>query len=657
MAKKKKSGELQGTLFPPVSTWELPDLSTLPSWAGEKKICIDVETRDTHLRKLGVGVRRGGYMTGISFAIKHGPKFYLPMRHEAGDNLDPEQVLAYIRHNAAIFTGDIVGANLSYDLDYLWAAGIHFPQVRYYRDIQIAEPLIDELQLSYSLDNIAKRYGLEGKREDVLREAADAFGVDPKSGMWQLAARYVGEYAESDADQPLHVIRRQEELIEDNDLWDIYNLESEVLPVLVKMRQRGVRIDQYKLADVEAWALREETQALAIVKRETFVDIGVGNVWKAEALAPALKHIGVKLNKTTKGQFNIDKDVLASVDHPVAKSLAWARKVNKLRTTFAASIRTHMIQATGRVHCTFNQIARETESGEQKGARYGRLSATHPNLQQQPSRDEFAAMWRSIYLPEEGALWACNDFSQQEPRWTTHYAATMDLEGARVAAKAYRDDPTLDNHQFMADVTGLDRKIAKALYLGLCYGEGGAKLSDDLGLPTRWALSARYGSALQYFETHEEGLKKRDITGDGLLWRVAGVEGQSVIDEFNQRAPFIRLLATKAEETVKRLGQVRTVGGRLLHFDRRENGSYWSTHKALNRVIQGSSADQTKRALINVDKAGHHVMLQVHDELDNSVADVAEGEAISKIMEEAIQSKWVPFRVDLEIGPSWGEIK
>jgi DNA polymerase I-like protein with 3'-5' exonuclease and polymerase domains len=220
------------------------------------------------------------------------------------------------------------------------------------------------------------------------------------------------------------------------------------------------------------------------------------------------------------------------------------------------------------------------------------------------------------------------------------------------------DDPDLDNHQFMANVTGLDRKIAKALYLGLCYGEGGAKLSDDLGLPTRWALTTgTWGSPLAYFETREDALKKRAEQGKGFAWRVAGLEGQDVIDKFNERAPFIRELADKAEAVVKRLGQVRTIGKRLLHFSQRDDGSFEWTHKALNRVIQGSSADQTKRALVNVDKAGHHIMLQVHDELDNSVADRAEGEAISKIMEEAIRSKWVPFRVDLELGPSWGEIK
>ena len=656
MAKLKAAvGGMQLPLWAPESSWRPPAMIDLPSWKGAKRVCVDVETHDEHLRQLGIGNRRGAYMTGISFAIEDGPKHYLPFAHEGGDNLDKQQVLKYVRDNAKIFDGYLVGANLSYDLDYLWDEGIFFPNIKHYRDIQIADPLIYELHNSFSLDNIAKRHGLPGKNEELLREAARAFGLDPKNGMWRLPARFVGLYAEVDADQPLQVLRKQERLIDDKDLWDIYDLESEVLPALVRLRRRGVRIDMNKLEQIEEWTLTEEAKALALVKRETGVDIGVGNVWKGGAIAPALEYIGIKLPKTAKGAKSIDKDVLNSINHPVAEALSWSRKTNKLRTTFAASIRRYQIN--GRIHCTFNQIARETEAGDQKGARYGRLSATDPNLQQQPSRDEFAAMWRSIYLPEEGQIWSCNDYAQQEPKWTTHFAALMDLEGAKAAAQAYHDDPNLDNHQFMADLTGIDRKPAKAIYLGVCYGEGGAKLSDDLKLPTRWALRhGRYGTPLEFFGTQEEALEKRRDYGEGFIWRAAGEEGQAILDKFDERAPFIKQLAKAAEKKVKKTGQIRTIGGRVLHFPQREDGTYDWCHKALNRLIQGSAADQTKRALVNVDKEGYWVMLQVHDELDCSVANKAEGEAISEIMSQAITGL-VPFRVDTELGPNWGEIK
>jgi DNA polymerase I-like protein with 3'-5' exonuclease and polymerase domains len=631
-------------------------MATLPSWADAKRVCIDVETCDQHLKQLGIGVRRGGFVTGYSFTIEDGPSFYLPVRHEGGDNLDQASVVRYLQDQGKVFTGDIVGANLSYDLDYLWENEILFPQVRYYRDIQIADPLIYELHDSYSLQNIALRHGLAGKDEALLHEAARAFGVDPKGGMWRLPARYVGPYAEADTQQPLMVLRRQERKIDEEDLWNVYNLESRVLPALVRMRRRGVRVDLDKLREVEEWSLTQEAEALALIKHQTGVQIAVGDVWKAGALAPALEALGVKLEETSTGQPQIDKFLLGSLDHPVAKAMGWARKVNKLRTTFAASVRTYMVN--GRIHCTFNQIARETEGGDQKGARYGRLSCTDPNLQQQPSRDEFAAMWRSIYVPEEGGLWAANDYSQQEPRWTTHFAAVMNLPKAREAAQAYWDNPDLDNHQFMADLTGLPRKFAKNIYLGLCYGEGGAKLSRDCGLPTRWALAAGRGRErkVSFFATREETLAARRELEDAYMFETAGEEGQEIIDKFDSRAPFIRKLAKAAESRAKSVGHITTVGGRKLHFPQRNDGSYDWAHKALNRLIQGSSADQTKEALVALDEAGHFLQLQVHDEIDGTVASVEEANAIADVMSN-IRKAEVPFRVDTEIGPSWGEAK
>jgi DNA polymerase I-like protein with 3'-5' exonuclease and polymerase domains len=646
---------MQLPLFEPKSEWKPPQLSELPSWKGKKRICIDVETRDEQLRKLGPGVRRGGYIVGISFTIEDEGSYYLPYRHAGGDNLPVDAVLSYMKENAKVFTGDLVGANLSYDLDYLWEEGIFFPNVRFYRDIQIADPLIYELHNSYSLDNIAKRLGLAGKDETQLRIAAKDYGVDPKGGMWKLPARHVGAYAEADTQQPLLVLRRQERLIDEQDLWDIYDLESKVLPVLVKMRRRGVLIDQDKLSRVEEWSTTQEKEALSEVKRLSGVAINLGDVWKAEAIAPALENIGIKVGKTAKtNKPSVDKDFLTSVDHPVAKSLLWARKTNKLRTTFAASVRRYM--TNGRIHCEFNQIARENEDGEQKGARFGRLSCTNPNLQQQPSRDEFAQMWRDIYIPEQDAIWCANDYSQQEPRWTTHFAAVMGLPGAKAAAQAYHDDPLLDNHQFMSDLTGLPRKAAKNIYLGLCYGEGGAKLCRELGLPTRWASVFGRGRdrKTKYYATREEALEAKKQVENGYIYEAAGEEGQNILNTFDNRAPFIRQLAKKAQQKAAAKGQIRTGGGRVIHFPEKKDGSYDWCHKALNRLIQGTSADQTKKALVALDEAGYFMQLQVHDEIDGSVATEAEAHAQAKIMREIMPSE-VPFRVDTELGKSWGD--
>jgi DNA polymerase I-like protein with 3'-5' exonuclease and polymerase domains len=387
----------------------------MPSWKGAKRVAIDTETKDPHLKALGPSVRRGGYIVGVSFAIEDGPCHYLPYRHQGGDNLDEDGVKSYLSDQLKSHNGIVTGANLSYDIDYMAEDELKFHPDVTFRDVQVADPIINELEHSYSLENICARWGIPGKDTDLLERAASAFGVDHKGGLWKLPARYVGAYAEADADRPLRVLRRQERVIDENDLWQIFNLECDVLPVLVRMRRRGVLIDQDKLEQIETWSLEEEAKALAVVKRDTGITIEVGNVWKADLLAQALSYIGVKFGTTSTGKPSIDQALLKSTPHPVAKAILWARKTNKIRTTFAKSMREHMVN--GRIHCTFNQTARETEAGDQRGVRYGRLSAIDPNLQQQPNPDKdpaIAGEWRKICKPEPGTLWACDDYSQMD---------------------------------------------------------------------------------------------------------------------------------------------------------------------------------------------------------------------------------------------------
>ena len=649
---------MQFPLFTTVqSTWTPPDLNALPSWEGAKRVAIDCETRDPDLKKLGPGAGRrpNSYITGISFAIEDGPGGYLPIRHEGGDNLPVEAVLRYFRDQAKVFTGDIVGANLPYDLDFLAGDGIEFNRARFFRDIQIADPLICELHDSYSMQAIAQRWGFDGKNEAMLRAAASDYKIDPKKDMWKLPARFVGAYAEEDTRLPLNILRRQEREIDDQDLWKVYDLESRLLPVLTKLRRRGVRIDTDRLEQIERWAYAKEAEALARVRAATGVKIAVGDVWKPEALAPALEYIGIRLNKTSTGKPSIDKELLGSIDHPVADALERARKVNKLRTTFAGSVRDHMVN--GRIHCTFNQLRKQKDDEEgTAGAAYGRLSCQNPNLQQQPARDDFAPMWRAIYLPEEGELWASNDYSQQEPRMAVHYAClARDLIGqhawqsAIAARDAYRNDPNTDNHQMMADMAGIKRKDAKEIYLGLSYGMGGAKMCRKLGLPTMMAVR---GPRFQLFDVNSpEG--KRLVEEGARRFEAAGPEGQRLLDTFDSKVPFVKKLAKACEARAKAVGYITTLSGRRCRFPKDRDGNFDWTHKGLNRLIQGSSADQTKAAMVALDAAGFDMIIQVHDEIAFSIRDPKEGEAAAEIMRNCVPLE-LPSKVDVEVGPSWG---
>lgn len=635
-------------LFAPESSWRPPDLASLPDWGDAKRVGYDLETKDLQLSTMGPGVRRpGNYVVGYGFAIEDGPEFYLPVAHEGGDNLPRENVEAYLRHQAKNFKGELVGGNINYDLDWSEEQGITFPAVKAVRDALVTEALINELQNGYRLQDVCERRLGRGKEEVLLREAITAYGkgFDPKKDLWRLPARYVGPYGCFDARSPLLLLRSQERDIEEQGLWNIYDLESAVLPILVRMRRRGVRVDTDRLSSIVDWLLVNEREQCRIVKEKTGITITPESWWKPEELEPVLTQVGVNVPRTAKkGKPSIDKFLLAAYDHPVVDAIERGRKLSKVRQS-GASIRSHL--CNGRIHPTFNQSRRQDDfanDDDEEGARYGRLSCVDPNLQQQHARDkELGPKWRSIYRPDEGGEWASMDFSQQEPRLTVHYAVKAyhykrsigrnyeDFEKALDAARRYREDPSTDYHQMMADFTGLERKQAKEIFLGLAYGMGGAKLCGKLGLPTQW------------------------VDRNGRQLEVAGPAGQKILDQFDGEVPFIKKLAKFCETEAKKKGYIETIEGRHCHFPKTlDGGGYDWCHKALNRLIQGSSADQAKRALIEVERAGHAVQLQVHDEFDLTVRDRSHAEEIARIMRDCVQLE-VPSKVDVEVGPSWGE--
>lgn len=245
-------------------------------------------------------------------------------------------------------------------------------------------------------------------------------------------------------------------------------------------------------------------------------------------------------------------------------------------------------------------------------------------------------------------MWAAKDYSQQEPRMTVHFAEICGCPMAFEAAERYRTDPNCDNHTMMAQLIAgqgpdwkppkKDRSEAKIIFLGLAYGMGGAKLARSLGLPTEWKYIERLNKRIE----------------------VAGPEAQLLFDRFHEKVPFVKALGMLCQKRVREVGFIRTILGRKCRFpekpldQRRDaNDKYDWLHKALNRLIQGSSADQTKKAVVEIDKAGFFIQLQVHDEIDSSVKTEAEAEAMADIMRTCVPLR-VPSKVDVELGDSWG---
>jgi DNA polymerase I-like protein with 3'-5' exonuclease and polymerase domains len=665
MASKTVHGRGQLPLFVPQSDWTPPAMGDLPSsWADFKRVAIDCETRDEHLRKMGPGVRRGAYIAGVSFAVEDGPSFYLPVRHAEGPNLDPAQVFAYLRHQAKLFKGTLVGANLGYDLDFMAEQDVEWTP-KWFRDIQVAEPLLDELKDSYSFESIARDHGLPGKDERLLREAAAAYGLDPKKDLWQLPSRFVGQYGTMDTVRLHPILRRQEKMIDEQELQNIYDLESQVLPVLVRMRRRGVRVNEAKLEEVAQFSRRGELELIGKIKHATGMTIEPNTAHMSDVVAPVLRAAGCQPPSTGKGKDSVTKDWLATQKGEVPKLIVELRQMLKLRTTFVASIREHM--TNGRIHATFNQLRTsdpdEDDDDEQEGGRFGRLSCVKPNMQQQLARNKvLGPLWRSIFIPEHGALWAACDYSQQEPRVAIHasvLAGEADLinrfayRKALDAAQKYIDNPATDNHQMMADMAGIERKDAKEIFLGLSYGMGGAKLCRKLGLPTAWVVYDPKTYARHYADSPEG---KALLEAGERMHEGAGPQGQDLLDRFDRQVPFIKKTAKAMQKLAEKRGFIVTLEGRRCRFPKRPDGGYDWAHKAFNRYVQGSSADQTKKAIVALDREGYFLQLQVHDECDGSVADYAEARRMADIMETVLPLR-LPSKVDIEIGPSWGEAK
>jgi len=610
----------------------MPKLQDLPSWAEASRVCIDLETRDPDLKKLGPGDIRNGEVAGVSFTIdktKH--SYYLPIGHGSGPNLPAEQVWDYLRFQADVFRGELVAANAQYDLGYLIANDVNF-KPSFIRDPQIAAPLLDELQHSYSLQAIAERLNVAGKSEDALDTAARAWGIkNVKADLWRLPAAHVAEYAIQDSILPLQLLDMMEPDLENQGLRGIYDLECRVLPVLLAMRQRGVRVSTDRLEQVAAWAYRQEVVALGRIHEITGKEIK--RIWVADDLNRAFLAVGIKTERTPKtGRPKVTKEFLEKTDHPVAMLILEARKFNKIRTTFCETIEEHMID--GRIHCSFAQLRKQRDSGSGTvGAAYGRMSSSHPNLQQVPTRGDVGGMVRSIYLPEEGQLWASVDFSSQETRLIAHYAGLAGCSGGQDIVDAYNHDPLLDFHRKMADIAEIERDDAKAIVFGLAFGMGAGKLCHTLGLPTE--------------------VKRNPYSGKS--YDAAGPEGQEILNKFHTMVPFMKELSSKCEARAKNSGYVTTLLGRRCRFPLDDAGKFDFTYRAMNRVIQGSAADQTKQAMVDMHAAGVPLQLTIHDEVTLSVDSVADAREVADMMENAV-SLLVPCVATVKTGPNWGEL-
>ena len=614
---------MQFPLFTPPTEWVMPD--GYPDLSEAREVSIDLETCDPNLTSRGSGwPRKDGYIIGIAVAVD-GAAWYFPIRHDNGSNLDAKQTLRWLADVCSV-ERDYIMHNAMYDLGWLWAEGIEVKGRIV--DTMIVAALIDENRFSYALNALGRDYLNERKSEKDLYEAANSFGVNAKSEMWKLPAHFVGAYAEQDAALTLKLWQFFKGIIVKEDIADIFDLELQVLKVVFDMRKKGVRVDLEKAEELKVYLQREEEKVL---QESGGTDI---DIWAAASIAKAFDAKGLTYPKTPKsGQPSFTKNFLANHAHALPQAVVRARELNKARTTFIDTIIKH--QHNGRIHAEAHSL--RSDDG---GTVTGRFSYSNPNLQQVPARNaEIGPMIRGLFLPEEGELWGAFDYSSQEPRLVVHYSSLLKLTGAQEFADQYNVDATTDFHQMAADIVGVPRKQAKDINLGLFYGMGKNKLAEQLGL--------EYEDAKDLFK------------------------------EYHGKVPFVQQLADYVVNRASNKGLIRTLLGRKCRFDKWEPNAYGLykpqtyedayaehgpaikrafTYKALNRLIQGSAADQTKAAMVALHKEGITPLIQVHDELDISVAEPETASVIQEIMETCVDMQ-IPSVVDAEFGPSWGEAK
>lgn len=355
----KDNGKAERIVSLPPADWVPPDSLPVLRGKGYQILSLDTETKDPDLTEKGPGFRRGAKVIGISLGLETGYRTYIPFRHEGGGNLDEAKVQRWMKEELNQFDGELVGANINYDLDGLENEGVTFPNVKIIHDVQVAEPLIDEWRLQYNLDVLSHDYLGVGKEQALLDRAAMAYGWQTerqrKSNIFKLHSSYVGPYAEADADRPLRILPLQlKKLAEENQL-PIYELERNLIRILVAMRRRGVRIDVHKAELVKVELEKQRVQWLAEARRlagSTKVEF-----MQPETFVKALEARGLKIPLTPKTkQPSIKKDFLERYQSDeLVNAIFQGRKINTTINTF---IDGHILgsQIKGRIHCQFNQL-------------------------------------------------------------------------------------------------------------------------------------------------------------------------------------------------------------------------------------------------------------------------------------------------------------
>jgi DNA polymerase I len=558
---------------------------------------------------------------GVAIQLGDTPPLYMAWDHPSGNTHERGYVAAYLRniwgssvpiltHNGCVF--DIPVLEHWFDLPKIDPLRVHDTMLCAY----LHNPHSQQLGLKWLAEHWC---GIPNDDQTELQNwilENTVCKTRSKAGAYisQAPGDLVGKYAISDVTMTKALWDYVSPLVLPT-MGEAYDRERTLAPILVEMQNRGVLCDRDRLQADYA----KSTERLCELDNNIRAKLKVPSleITKDAQLVAALQAAGhtefLRTEKTGKPSTSNDSLDKALTGDPELRAML------KERATLATLTGTFMsawLEAAdangGRIHAAYNQ----TRNPAGFGTRTGRLSSSKPNFQNVPKDlgPEYPNM-RSYLLPDEGCVWVTGDFKSQEPRIAAHFE-----DGA--LCRAFDENPSLDQYLWIADLCKITRKEAKVVLLGLLYAMGPARLSE----------------ALECDMAHATHLKA--VIKDAM--------------------PDIVKLDYECKRRFQ-LGQpIKTLGGRLYFCEPPTDGRTWE-YKALNVLVQGSAADQTKAALIYIHKRllpGERILGTVHDEISISCKP-ERVDAVIKLLEQAASALAcdVPMLMECGYGANWAEAK
>ena len=643
---------------------------------GIDTVAIDIETYDPNLKSKGSGaIRNDGFICGIAVATDN-DLAYFPLRHSDTfiDFKRDEKIWSVL--NEKIFQNENITKvfhNAMYDVCWIRAVTGMKMKGRIV-DTMIAASVIDENRFKYSLDALSKDYLNEEKyKYDLQQKTLEWSGgtvKDPMTNMHKLPASIVKEYAKQDVNLTYKLWKlfnkKIDEVLytkddgEQKTCRQIFELETKLFLCLVDMKFKGVRIDVAKAILFGRHLKKRRDQIIKAIESITTIHV---DIWAAASIKKLLDHLCIKDYKVTpKSKMpQLPKDYLRKHNNKCLRMIAKAREYDKAVNTFIDGLLEYVHE--GRIHADINQIRSDTG-----GTVTGRFSMSNPNLQQIPAKGYIGRKMRELFIPEEGCEWGSFDYSQQEPRIVVHYAIKLGLPGTENLQEEFDKDDA-DFHQIVADMANISRKQAKTINLGLFYGMGKIKLQRELGLDQRQAkeLFNEYHGRVPFVRQLSQELIAFAKENRLLFtlydrfcrfdrWETTNKEWNPETNRFNEVPLYTKEQAMEAfkAEMLDKYKENKIDVNYMDYFDRYYTPAF--TYKALNRLIQGSAADMTKKAMVDLHEKGIVPHIQIHDELCISIEGGYTANIVQNVMEQAIPLE-VKNKVDFESGPNWGTIR